>query len=62
MSTALNVLIERARHVQMTAEEREEQRRSFAYGNTKIENPQITRQLIDQEADKLASENGKEHC
>jgi len=46
----------------MTAEEREEQRRSFAYGNTKIENPQITRQLIDQEADKLASENGKEHC
>lgn len=37
----------------MSPEEKEEQRRSFAFGNTHIGNPRITRELIDQEADRL---------
>ncbi len=44
----------------MTPEEQEEQRRSFAYGNTKIENEDITRETIDREADALAEEDGEE--
>jgi hypothetical protein len=36
--------------------DREAQRRSFAYGNTSIENPRITRELIDREAEKLDAE------
>lgn len=38
-----------------SAEQREEQRRSFAYGNTAFENDRITRDMIDREAEKLAS-------
>jgi hypothetical protein len=57
MSRDLEYLIERAREVQMSPQEKEEQRRSFAYGNTKIENPRITREMIDQEAEKLARSN-----
>lgn len=37
----------------MTAAEQEEQRRSFAFGNTKIENDRITRQTIDEAAEAL---------
>ena len=59
MSRDLEYLIERAREVQMSPQEKEEQRRSFAYGNTKIENPRITREIIDQEAEKLARNNGQ---
>jgi hypothetical protein len=29
----------------------EEQRRSFAYGNTKIENDLITRKMVDEQAE-----------
>lgn len=35
----------------MTPEQQEEQRRSFVYGNTGIENPDITRELVDEVAD-----------
>jgi hypothetical protein len=59
MSRDLEYLIERARKIQMSPQEKEEQRRSFAYGNTKIENPRITREIIDQEAEKLARNNGQ---
>ncbi len=58
MSKALKDLLKRARGVRMTPEEQEEQRRSFAYGNSKIENDRITRKMIDQEADRLAAEDG----
>lgn len=44
-------LIEWARSHPMTPEQQREQRRSFAYGNTKIENDLITREMID-EADR----------
>jgi hypothetical protein len=39
----------------MDAKEKEAQRRSFAYGNTAFENPMITREMIDREAEKLAT-------
>ncbi len=51
MTKKLAALIERARSLKMSAEHREEQRRSFAYGNTKIENDLITREMIDQLAE-----------
>lgn len=60
MLRKLEALLERARNVRMTLEEQEEQRRSFAYGNTKIENDRITREIIDREAESLAAEDGSE--
>jgi len=53
MSHELQLLLEKAKMVEMTGEQKEEQRRSFAYGNAKIENPRITRQTVDQEAELL---------
>ncbi len=53
MSDILKTLLEKAKTVRMTPEQKEEQRRSFAYGNTKIENPRITREIIDEEAELL---------
>jgi len=35
----------------MTPDEREAQRRSFAFGNAKIENDRVTREMIDKAAD-----------
>ena len=49
----LQHLLDEARTRVMTPEEKEEQRRSFAYGNTAIENPRITREMIDGAADEL---------
>ena len=56
MTEELAILLEAARQYTSTKEEREEQRRSFAYGNTAFENALITRQMIDDEANKLALE------
>ncbi len=53
MPTKLQELLEQAKHAVPTQQEKEEQRRSFAYGNTKIENPRITREMVDQAADAL---------
>jgi hypothetical protein len=50
MTTTLQTLIDKARSVRMTDEQKEQQRRSFAYGNTKIENDRITRETVDQAA------------
>jgi len=49
MSERLNALIERARSVRMSGKQQEEQRRSFVYGNTKIENERITREMVNEE-------------
>jgi hypothetical protein len=35
----------------MSPEEKEAQRRSFAYGNAHIENERVTREMIDKAAD-----------
>ena len=56
MSEELKYLIEVAKRVTPTPEDREEQRRSFAYGNTAFENPRITRKMVDQQAEKLAAD------
>ena len=55
MPTHLKDLLDAARRVVPTAAEKEQQRRSFAYGNTKIENPRITREMVDREADALGA-------
>lgn len=47
------VLLERAKTVEMTAMDAEQQRRSFAYGNANIENADVTRELIDRVAEEL---------
>ncbi len=54
MTESLKVLIEAAKKVKTTPEQREAQRRSFAYGNTAFENSLITREMIDEQAEKLA--------
>ena len=56
MSDALHNLLEAARRAQPSPEQKEEQRRSFAYGNTAFENALITREMIDREAERLAKE------
>jgi hypothetical protein len=57
MTDALKELIEAARHSPFYEAEREAQRRSFAYGNTHIENERITRQMVDEQAEVLKSES-----
>ena len=56
VSESLDRLIEAARKIEMSDEEREEQRRSFAFGNANIENPRVTRELVDRVADRMARE------
>jgi hypothetical protein len=38
------------------AAEREAQRRSFAYGNVAVGNPNVTRAMVDAAADRMAAE------
>ena len=54
----LEDLVEAGRNVQMTEQDREAQRRSFVYGNTKIENDVITRETVDEAARELGRERG----
>ena len=56
MSEELDGLIEMARTMRMTPEQAERQRRSFAYGNVKIENDFITWEMIDRAAEELENE------
>jgi hypothetical protein len=57
LAKQLELLLEAARNHELSDAEKEEQRRSFAYGNAKIENPRITREMIDQAAEALNREN-----
>jgi len=45
--------IEMARTIRMTPEQAERQRRSFAYGNVKIENDSITWEMLHRAAEGL---------
>jgi hypothetical protein len=54
MFEKLNALLEAAKAAKPSAEHREQQRRSFAFGNTALENELITREMVDQQAEKLA--------
>ena len=58
MADKLMALLDRLKSTRMTREQKEEQRRSFAYGNSKIENDRITRRTIDREAEAMAAEDG----
>lgn len=58
MSEELLKLMAIAEGQPMTQEQREAQRRSFAYGNTHFENTEITRETVDQAAEALARAHG----
>jgi len=55
----LSRLLEIAKKIEMTSQEQEQQRRSFAYGNTKIENRDITPEAIERAASVLAADESK---
>lgn len=55
MIPSLDDLLADARNRVQTASEKEEQRRSFAYGNLKLSNPNVTREDIDRAAEQLAN-------
>lgn len=55
-------LIEKARASKPSAADQEAQRRSFAYGNTKIENSRITHAIVDGAAKAIAKERGSGSC
>ncbi len=46
MPTSLSQLIEMAKKVKMSQDEKLEQRNSFVYGNTKLENDAVTKELV----------------
>lgn len=46
MTKELQILVERARTIEMTPSQLREQRQSFVYGNTHIENEDITREMV----------------
>ncbi len=56
MTSALEALVAKARRIQMTDEQMREQRLSFVYGNTYIENDRITREMVAVADDKVAKE------
>lgn len=56
MTDALKNLLDAAKTAKTTPEQREQQRRSFVYGNTHFENELITREMVDREAEKLAKD------
>ncbi|AZO20746.1 hypothetical protein EJ070_08715 [Mesorhizobium sp. M1E.F.Ca.ET.045.02.1.1] len=58
MTEALKKLIEATKTLDQSKIDKEQQRRSFAYGNTKFENERITREMIDKQAE-LLSKNVK---
>jgi hypothetical protein len=52
--TSLNYLMEKAKKVSMTPEEQVAQRRSFAYGNSAFENPNITKAIVIEEDQRIS--------
>ena len=56
MTGALEALIAKAQRVKMTDVQIREQRLSFVYGNTHIENALITREMVAEADDKVIQE------
>lgn len=56
MTGALEALIAKAQRVRMTEGQMREQRLSFVYGNTHIENSRITRDMVAAADEKVAQE------
>lgn len=59
MTKELEELLEAGKNLVVTVEQKEEQRRSFAFGNTNIENSRVTRETVNKEAEAL---KGKVSC
>jgi hypothetical protein len=53
MTTELQELLDAAKKLVVSPEQKEEQRRGFAFGNTNIENSRITRETVNKEAEAL---------
>ena len=47
MTNSLSRLVEMARAIRLDDTQKDEQRRSFVYGNTAMENDRITRTMVD---------------
>lgn len=56
MNKRLSKLVEQARKVRMTEPQRFEQRISFAFGTAKIENDDVTREMVVEAARRKKSE------
>ena len=56
MTDALEALIAKAQKIQMTESQAREQRLSFVYGNTHIENARITREMVAEADAKVAGD------
>jgi hypothetical protein len=56
MTGALESLIAKAQKVKMTDSQLREQRLSFVYGNTHIENELITREMVEEADEKVSKE------
>lgn len=54
----ISILVEKAKRITMSPGEREQQRRSFAFGNANIENEAVTKDVIEQVADRMLEEPG----
>ncbi len=59
MAHELEKLLEAAKRIAPSTEQKEEQRRSFAYGNTAFENDLITREMVRVEAERLNREKNE---
>ncbi|MGJ8570405.1 MAG: hypothetical protein ACSHXI_06880 [Hoeflea sp.] len=56
MTSALEALVAKAQRIQMTEVQEREQRLSFVYGNTHIENDRITREMVAAADEKIQRE------
>ncbi|MGB0034812.1 MAG: hypothetical protein WBP79_04985 [Candidatus Acidiferrales bacterium] len=52
-ATELQQLLDATKNLEITPEQKEEQRRSFAFGNANIENARVTRETVNEEAEAL---------
>ncbi len=55
----LTRMLKKAGKYSMSDSEREEQRRSFAYGNAVIDNPHVTRAMVDEAADRYNDDDNR---
>jgi len=53
MNARLKELIEATKSQQMSDRQKEAQRRSFAYGNAHIENDRVTKEMVNEAAEKI---------
>jgi hypothetical protein len=60
MPERLNRLVDESRNRTMSEAEKEEQRLSFAFGNTAFENPLITREMVKREARRLLRQEARD--